>query len=389
MDPPVARDPWRVVWRVGTSAGLLATLLLAVATALAITAWLPQMPDGPAAAYAEWRSQLQARFGGLTGVMDALGLFTITTSLGFRLLLSLLAGCLVLRLAELAGGLRQPGQLAQPTGAWHDLPGLTLNEAADLLRERGYRVTAGPSLLQAHRRPWAEWCPLVAHAGALLLMAGLLVAHTLGWQAEGLVVRSGESVSVPGTEEWVALDAQSGTLRYSQGIIAYAEERGPAVLARAVDEAGAPLELQQSAGSDPVDELYLALTEDQFFAVPGAGLVIRLVAEQDRTAGETRPIPVQVYLSPPGELGNESQLLDQASLPAGEATLLLTRASYARVTASFSPGRWVSAAGIALLLAGALGVSLLGSSRIWLRDTDGELQAAGALPPALPRMGEV
>ena len=81
MRPRAARDPWRLLWRAGTSAGLLAALLLVLAAALAIVSWLPQTPGDGAVVYAEWRSQVQRELDSLqaktpdalTDVEEALG----------------------------------------------------------------------------------------------------------------------------------------------------------------------------------------------------------------------------------------------------------------------------------------------------------------------------
>ena len=110
------RDPWRAVWRIATGDGLLVALLLATAAGLIATAWLPQRPaaDPVTYAHAQWLSEAQARFGEATPTLQALGLFTITRSLGFRALLALLAGCLSLRLMESGDRLRRNREAAEP-----------------------------------------------------------------------------------------------------------------------------------------------------------------------------------------------------------------------------------------------------------------------------------
>jgi cytochrome c biogenesis protein ResB len=386
MIPRAARDPWRVVWRASTGAGPLTALLLALAAALAVSGWLPQMPAGQTVAYAEWRSEVQARFGAAATAMQALGLFTVSQSLGFRLLISLLAGCLLLRLADLVGAFRQGRDPAQPSGAWHTVPGRSVTDIVEQLHLSRYRLLRQPSLLQADRWPWMEVWPLLAHLGALMLLAGLLVAHLVGWQVEQLIVRSGETVSLPGTNDWVALAEETGELTHSSGIVAHVERRGPTVLASAADSAGLTLKLQQSAGSESVDELVLALTEDQFFAVPEADLVVRLAAQPAEGDEASWPILAQLYLSPPGELTSESLVADQADLRVGDTTLSLTRASYASVTATFNPGWSVAAVGVCFLLIGSVGAALRRKRRLWIREAGPGVQIAGLPPSALAEL---
>jgi hypothetical protein len=372
-----------MVWQAGTSAGLVAALLLSLAVALIVAGWLPQAPGEGTAAYAKWRSQVQAQFGPATGAMQALGLFSVVQSPGFRLLLSLLAGCLVLRLAELVSAAWRGRRPLQPAVAWRPLPGLSLEEAKERLRAHHYRIAGQPLLLQADRWPWADTWPLLVHLGAVGLMAGMLMAHVFGWHLEGLVVRSGETLALPGTDAWVTLAEGTGRLTHSDGIVAYVEQRGPTVLARAVDSAGSLLALQQSAESEPANELVLDLVEDQFFAVPEAGLVVRLVAQPHRPEIDIMPVVVQVYETPSGRLIGESQLADQAGPTFGEATLLFSQTSYGLVSATSNPGRWLAIPGTCLLTAGALGTALDPRRRLWLREVAGELQTAGRSSPEL------
>lgn len=319
MNPRFPRDTWQTLWRIGTSAGLLAALLLGLAAGLAVTVWLPQMPAEHTVAYAEWLSEVQARFGSTTGTLQALGLFSVTRSLTFRSLLSLLAACLALRVADRA--------------------------------ER----------LHSHRAWREELPPLLAHLGGLISMAGLLISRLYGWQLQELVIRSGETLELPDGDGWVALAGDTGSLAHGEDIIAYVEERGPGVLASAANTSGAPLGLQRSANSEPADQLNLALTEDQFFAVPEVGLVVRLSPQSTGSAGD-QPVLVQVYRSPPGELVAEDQLVDSVDLAVDTTTLHLVRTSYACVTVTRNPGRWFTGVGIASLAVGAVAVALLQST---------------------------
>jgi hypothetical protein len=319
------RDPWRAVWRIVTGDGALTILLLALATGLIVVASLPQLPvDGPAA-YARWLSETQAHVGRATTTLQTLGLFTVTRSFGFRTLLALTAASLTLRLIEIGGQLRRQ---------W----------------------------------AWAGLFPALIHAGALVLLTGLLVAHLWGWQAMGVVVLGGERVTLPGTAGWVALGQDTLRVSHSAGLTTFVETRGPAIRARVTDSAGQPLPLQQTAESDPIDELTMALTQDRYFAIPQAHLVVRLAEPPGQSSEAHSPVLVQVYRSPPGELATEAVAEGDVQVTVGNVTLDLTRIPYAQVTATFNPGLWPSVVGIAFLAVGLLGGTVLAAYRLWPRE---------------------
>nr|HID12543.1 hypothetical protein [Anaerolineae bacterium] len=377
------RDPWRVIWQIVTSDGLLAVLLLSIAAGLTITTWLPQIPLADPVAYAQWLSEAQTRFGKVTQTMQALGLFTITRTFGFRALLALLAGCLLLRLIESGDRLRRSREMAEPAGEWQTLASVRLPDVMDDLRHRHYRVLRQPPLFQADRWPWADLFPLLAHAGGLLLLLGLLLTHLWGWRVEGLIVQSGERVTLPGTEKWVALDEDARRVTHSPGIVTFVEERGPGVRASAADGTGRSLSLQQTAEADPVTQLTVALTEDQYFAIPEAQLIVRLAPQPSHVVEARSPVLVQVYRSPPGRLTTETVVEGDAELTVGGVTLELTSAPYARLTATLSPGLWPTGVSLVLLIAGLLGSAAWPVHRFWLREETGEVKGTGDLPRVL------
>jgi len=381
--PP--RDPWRVIWQIVTSDVSLAALLIAVAAGLTVTVWLPQMPVADPVAYARWLSEVQAHFGAATQAMRTLGLFTVTHSLGFRILLALLAACLLLRLIESSDRLRQSQEVMEPMGEWRGLTGVCLPDVMDDLRRWRYRVLHQPPLLQADRWPWADLFPLLAHAGALLLLVGLLITHLWGWQVEGLIVQGGEQATLPGTDKWVALDDDARRVTHSPGLVIFVEERGPGVRVSAADSTRRSLPLQQTTEADPVPQLALALTEDQYFAIPEAHLVVRLAPQTGPAAGTHSPVLVQVYRSPPGRLTTETVVEGDADLTVGDVTLKLVSAPYARLTATFNPGLWPTGAGLVLLAAGLLGSMIWPVRRFWLREGTDGVEGSGDLPRALTK----
>lgn len=322
------RDPWRAVWRVATEDRLLAALLLALAMGLTVSVLFRQMPVGDPAAYARWLSETQARLGRATAALQTLGLFTITRSLGFRTLLACTAACLALRLIEMGSRLR-------------------------------------------HRWTWADFFPVLAHVGALVLLVGLLVTHLWGWQVTDVVVLAGERVALPNVPGWVALDPDTLRVSHSAGLVTSIGAYGPGVRAWASDDTGRLL-LLQTAESDLVTELTTALVEDRYFAIPEAHLVVRLTPQPGHPIAAHSPVLVQVYRSPPGELALEDVMVEEAAVTVDGVTVHLTGTSYAKITATFNPGLWPSGMGVAFLAAGVLGgVTLIVRGPGW-RETKGE-----------------
>ena len=379
------RDPWRAIWGIATSDGLIAALLLGIAVGLATTAWLPQMPVADPVAYAQWFSKAQAHFGKATPTMQTLGLFTLTHSFGFRALLSFLAGCLLLRLIEGGYQIRQNRRMAKPAETWQGLTDVRLADVTDELRRRHYRVLSEPPLFQADRWPWANLFPLLTGGGALLLLTGLLITHLWGWRVEGLIVQSGEQVTLPGTETWIALDDDACNVTHSPGIVTFVEAYGPGLQASAADDTGRPLSLQQTTDADPVTQLTMALTEDQYFAIPEARLILRLAPQPGHAIEAHSPVLVQVYLSPPGRLDTETVVEEKAELTVGEVTLEFTSVPYARLTATFNPGLWPTGAGLALLVVGVLGNVAWPVRRLWLQEGTERIEGAGDLLPEMAR----
>lgn len=326
-----SRDVWRAIWQVTTSDDVLVVLLLSIAAGLIITSWLPQVPSTDPAAYARWLSGTQAQFGKATPTMQTLGLFAVTRSFSFRALLSLLAGCLLLRLIENGDHLWQS---RETTEIWTDL------------------------------------LPLLAHAGALLLLLGLLLTHQWGWRVDGLILQSGERVTLPDNKKWVALSEDTRRTTHSPGVVTFIEEHGPGVRVNATDGAGRSLPLQ-TVGAAPVTQLTMALTEDRYFAVQEAQLSVRLAPQLNHVESHNsigvHPVLVQVYHSPPGRLATETVVEGEAHVTVDDVTLLLTPMPYAQLSAAFNPGRWPTGIGLVSLVIGLLGTVAWTERRSWSR----------------------
>ncbi|NLF00015.1 MAG: hypothetical protein GX601_03465 [Anaerolineales bacterium] len=395
LDPPHAatgdrRDPWLVAWRITTGDGALAVVLLACTLAMAATVWFPQLPVGASSAYGRELFTIQTRFGDAAQSLQALGLFHVTRTVGFRALLAVLAGLLLLRTVECAGHLWEHRRPVAPVGDWRALPNWTLDDAAHTLRRRRYRVTETSALVQADRWPWGELFPLLAHVGALLVLSSLLVNEVWGWQVTRITVQEGQRVLVPGTEQWVALDQGDLQTRHSRGIQAPVDERGPGLRISAVDVHGQALRLRQTPEGEGADQLLLALVEDPYlntreaqFAIPDSNLVFRVTPADESVAA---PILIQTYRSPSGELAGETTITGQGQLTVDGVTIHVDAAPYAIVTAAYHPGLWLALAGLVALSLGLLGTLGWPARRLWLRqESDQPVMSTEALPPVPDR----
>ncbi len=385
------RDPWQTVWQIATGDYILVALLLGIAMGLVITTWLPQMPVAdPSAdpvAYAQWFSETQARFGDTTSSLQALGLFTVTHSLGFRTLLAILASVLLLRLIEGSERLRQHREISQPPEEWSALADIDLPDTIDKLRHRRYRILDKTPLFQADRWPWADLLALLTQGGGLLILIGLLITHLWGWRVEGLIVSNNETLPLPNTDAWVSWKQDAQDVTHSPGIIAFVEEQVSGIQIHANDGTGQSLSLQQTPQTEAVPQLVVALVEDQAFAIPEAQLIVRLVPHSNHDKVHDYVI-VQLYRSPLGELVTESRVEEKAKLVIDDVTVEFNSAPHARLTAVFNPGLWPTGIGIVSLALGLLGSIVWPEHRFWLWEKDGQIETSGDPLPTLSKAQE-
>mgnify|MGYP006288711333 CR=1 FL=1 len=376
-------DPWRVAWRFAISDGMLVVLLVGIALGLTLTAWIPQQPSSEVD-HARWLSQMQARFGDATPVLQTLGLFHVTSSVTFRGLLAVLAGILLLRVAENVDRLRKGRDGVEVEGDWEEVGDWDFVSLLEALRGRHYRVRRASSEAQVDRWPWSLVMPLAAQVGALLLLIGLLLFQVFGWRAMDVILQEGERVSLQEGAGWMAL-GEEGELRHDPGIVAFLGETGPGVVAEAADAEGEPLGLVLEPDAEPSDALRVALTGDAYFAIPAAELVVRLTPRSDEPYARA---DVQIYGSPTGEIIAEMVtdkgghgVFDVSAVSDGaEVTLAFTTAPYVRATAIHNPGRLPTAVGVAVLVLGLTGSLVWTEQRFWVRESGEKVEGVGPLP---------
>ncbi len=329
-----SRDPWRDIWKIATGDLTVATLLVIIGAILLITTWLPQRPSPDPTLYARWLAEVQARFGSLVPLLQSAGLFTVSSSPGFRAILALLGGCFLLRMIEGMAQLR------------HRFTEWKKEHYSSQLRDR------------IANWPWSLTFPTVATAGGLLLTLSLLVNGLWGWELEGLVIQGGERLTLSGTDSWVALSDTAQRITRSEGLTVHVDERGPGVLVRASDKAGGMLMLQQAAGDEPVSQLKLPLVVDQYFAIPEANLIARLIPQHKGQPETSSPISVQLYRVPSGQLANQTVLKGDGKVLIDGIAIHFAAVPYARLTVVRNPARGLTLFAIILLTAGLAGDAL-------------------------------
>ena len=386
------RDTWRSVWAVLTSDALAASLVAALLFLGAASTALPQAPAAGTAdpvAYSQWQAQAQAQAGAAYQAVQALGLFDVARALWVRGLIWVLAAVLLARLADRAFRLAAARRLG---GAIQDEQRLRVAErapgldrvAADL-KARRYRVTCSPGEVQwvrADRAPWAEALSIALHAGALVVLGGVLLNLDQGWQVSRLQVNSDAPVALVAGGPAVALQAADrakgeavfslagATSPLTLSVGSSARAAAPAgesascclelklagltteYLVRADSATGAPVTLTLSSYASPTTEALLTFRPgetERSLAVEPAGMALLVAA---RNSGDR----VQAYAIPSGRLLTDT--LVQPSLTISATTLQFAPRSGAIVSASYTPGDPLVWLGAAVAAAGLLGALL-------------------------------
>jgi hypothetical protein len=320
--PPLRRNPWRFSWRLVTGNGPLLGALLGLALFLAILALVPQIPRSTLTAD-RWLAQTRFQFGAATEILYQQGLFSLADSPLPRLLLAVTAFLLLVRTAE---------------------------RVDRVSRER--RKSANRHLL-------AGLSSVLAHAGPLIVIIGMLAGQLWGWRADGLIGQVGDTLNVAGHGE-ITLEGDVSSVRSTQrGTIVHATGSGPQLAIRAHDAGGQPLGVQQSPREAIRSELTVALVPEApeaYFAVPDAELVARVSLVPEAGLSADAPLLLQVFQIPTGALMQEAELTEaRLELSVDGTQLEILRSSYLVLSIARNPGRWLEGAGLAAGVAGVLG----------------------------------
>jgi hypothetical protein len=353
------------VWYATTATETLMVLLALLAVTLGIAGIFPQQPLGLERAAAErWLASSIVNYQGVGQLLGQVGVFTVFGSPWLRLLLAALAFSLALRLAIQAGILARLVRSRQDRST----PPASGREETETANDK-----TGPAVS-------AVVGPLLAYAGALILLAGLFLNSVTGWRATEIALAPGGSSALGRTgaprlslEELsgsesnpvarIGLSSEEDDTPTGAGLVAAAQpiyrERlwialrsaGPALKATARDSHGKPLLLQslepnnagglgQGEVSEEVHLLFQQTQAEQEFALPSADLSILVV---NYPSLPEQGIDVPVFLVDAYQ-GDEQAptlsdlVIDSAVLALKGVTLELRRDRYAIIEAAYLPG---------------------------------------------------
>jgi hypothetical protein len=334
--PTLIRDPWRRLWHFFASDGFLAAVLILCAALLLTAAVLPQTPANNLVAYSRWLSEAQTRFGNLFDVLNALSLFSITTSLAFRLVLAALGWCAALRLIDQLDRVQKP--------------------------DRATRRSARAAIM--------------VYAGTLVTLIGVVLGAFIDYRVDNILVQPGAVTNIPGTSYAVRLDAvedqqaQVALLRQTEivaqgsigekrplydGVAVYLDQIGPALQVSATRGTTQTVDLQDTATSPLQKQVLLLFTSDQnegFLAAPVVNLVLRV-----QPAGPDR-FAAQVYQSATGKDFGTQPFEPGGSILVEGTTFTFEPAAYVIVSLANQPSHWIVALGLISALLGLLGLLL-------------------------------
>jgi hypothetical protein len=396
-EEPVFRrpDPWRIAWDVLVGDGWLASVLLAIALLLALSAWLPQAPDSATdpVGFSRWRSDAQVRFGNTFALLRETGLFTLDHSAVLRGLIALVALCLIVRTIDSvqaawrARRFQPPPALAAPEATTERL----LEDITAVLQRQRFRIVREGDTLRADRFVLADVGRLVVYLGALIVIGSLMLSNLTDWRASGLTLGVGQMVPINaqhGTSYSLRLDALDSATRGQVTLLRETDEigtgylapdrpldlagltisisgDGPAIRASATLTDGQPVLLQAAANTAPTTELLLLLTRDEpdrFFAVPevGVGLVVRLSRGESLDA-----VRAQVYRSRTGEVLFDNIVPPDGQVSVENVILHFRTERYVVLALTRDPSRSMMLAGMTVLALGLMLATFWPRRQLW------------------------
>jgi cytochrome c biogenesis protein ResB len=200
-----ARDVFRKVWQFLTRLKVAAVLIVILLLLTALGSCFPQLSTSitaDAERASGWEADTQARYGSLTDLLTAIGMFSWFRSPAFLASLGLLAVTTLVCTFDRWGrvwsrAIRPPGIPSNLAfeAAPHavELVGLPAADLPHLLRkcleDRGFRVSSEMARgdvfhLRGDRNRLACLATLVTHVAALLLLLGTVLSTGFGWREE-------------------------------------------------------------------------------------------------------------------------------------------------------------------------------------------------------------
>jgi cytochrome c biogenesis protein len=194
-------------------------LILALALLGLVGTMLVQAPEGLKSdpqAYATWLESLRPKYGGWTGILDALGLFSIFGSVWFKgimvLLMTSVLACSANRAPHLWKLAVHPrtrmsesffGHASLSMSAVGSLePAAAVAGVQSAFRSRHFRTivdedAGGDTIhLYADRFRWGPFGTVIAHLSLVVILIGALVGASFGFRNTGFAVPVGSTVDV-------------------------------------------------------------------------------------------------------------------------------------------------------------------------------------------------
>ncbi len=403
-------DPWRMAWQTATSPLIFGILLLALALALGLIAWLPQAPpnDTSSITYITWQTTVNNRFDGLDTFLETLGLFQIKQAAWFRLLLALIGLSLITQLIEALDALLAQRRAKEPP---IQSPALKVDRDMDdvlaELRHRRFRLiplslpkatndaddSDNASMVAADRWPWGDLAPVVIYLGGLILLLGLVLTARSGWRSDTVRLAPGKSAVVEQSPaltfhlDALAADGQSGqgSLRRNgvqvasdelavgqplraNGLGVYLVGSGASIMVSGILSDGQPLQLSGPSEITSTSSLTLMFSDEeprQYLEVPQAGIYLQLTMPRPVEIGAMPQ--VQAYNQQTGNLLSEEQATASQALDISGVSFEFAPTAHAQITFVHDPGAWWLQVGGILLGAGLLFRGLWPPRRLWVR----------------------
>jgi hypothetical protein len=403
-------DVLDLCWRALGSRGAAVALTTAVILAFACGAILPQRPDALVAdqsQYAQWRAEVQTRYGQWADPLSRLGLFSVRDSYWITIPLLLLLVNVVLCTVDRLDAARRrrlpvPEYLAraltmpappQDFLLEGDREAIT-TRLRELLEGRRYSVkiqqTGSAAYLAARRFAACEWMSLLGYGGLVLVVVSLVVGGRLAWQEQGIALSEDQEYEAkhdpslsfrldhfraelyPGGEAksyeasvTVLEDGREvasgpvlpgAPLRY-RGVSFHQLSHGPLVGVSAKDADGIPLSMRALAPSGAImQKVNLLLDEETegYLTVPDRNLLLRIVYQSGSTSGASASpsLLIQAYHGGTTELIFSGTLSKSGTLEIGGDLYAIEWGQYGVFAIASDPTAVPLLAGLLTLSAG-------------------------------------
>jgi hypothetical protein len=372
------------IWYGCSAPETLMVVLALLAVTVVVAGVFPQQPPGLQDAAAErWLASAAGGYPGVGAFLRQIGVFDVLAGLWLRVLLAAVALIIALRLAvqadALAAMLRVRREASTPEESVTDHP----QSATGIPQAASHNPQSTvPSVTG----------PLLAYAGALVLLVGLLLNGLAGWRATDITLAPGASTalghagapklslleltgseanpvaSIGLAEGANAPPADAGQISFGvpirrAGLWIALQSAGPALQAKASDGRARPLLLQslepglrQGEVSEEIHLLFRQMQSEQEFALPSANISFRVVSYPSlpEKGIETPVFLVEAYQGDDPAPVLSSLVMDEASLALNGVTVDLVRDRYAIVDATYLPGLVPLLAGGVAILAGLI-----------------------------------